>query len=105
MDTYHNSDQQTDYLFERLKDIEVRTEQMRQESERLRRIKDEAKMKVARKFPHLFPQQQLYGDGFDEISAAADTTSSSSVSSGDMTKSEGDAEVYGARGGARMSTL
>ena len=107
MDPYHNSDQQTDYLFERLKDIEVRTEQMRQESERLRRIKDEAKMKVARKFPHLFPQQQLHGrgDGFDEISAAADTTSSSSISSGDLTKSEGDAEVYGARSGARMSTL
>ena len=36
---------------------------------------------------------------------AVDTTSSSSISSGDMTKSEGDAEVYGARSGARMSAL
>ena len=91
----YSSDQQTDYLYEKLKDIEVRTEQMRLESERLRQIKDEAKMNVARQFPHLFPRHRQQ-EGFDEISASSST--SSSLSSGGMTKSEGDAEVHGARG-------
>ena len=50
-------DRQTEYLFERLQEIEYRTEEMRRESERLRMIKDEAKAKVVKQFPHLFTRR------------------------------------------------
>ena len=83
----------TQQLMRQLKEIEKKSAQMRKETERLRLLKDEAKQKVKENFPYIF-KRQLYeaGNEQDSIRFTEDELeiSDTSISSGDMTKSEGD---------------
>ena len=83
----------TQQLMRQLKEIEKKSAQMRKETERLRLLKDEAKQKVKENFPHIF-KRQFYdaGNEQDSIRFTEDELeiSDTSISSGDMTKSEGD---------------
>ena len=85
--------EKTQQLMKQLKEIEKKSIQMRKETERLRLLKDEAKQKVKENFPHIF-RRQLYesGNEQDSIRFTEDELeiSDTSISSGDMTKSEGD---------------
>ena len=87
--------EKTQQLMKRLSEIEKKSIQMRKETERLKKLKDEAKQKVKDNFPHLF-MRGLQDNGFanDEDSVMFTEEeleiSDTSFSSGDMTRSEGD---------------
>ena len=85
--------EKTQQLMRQLKEIERKSIQMRKETERLRLLKDEAKQKVKDNFPHIFKRQLFEGGNEqDSIRFTEDELeiSDTSISSGDMTRSEGD---------------
>ena len=85
----------TQLLMKRLNEIEKKSSQMRKETERLRKLKDEAKQKVKENFPHIF-KSDIHGivditdSNHIRFTEHELETSDTSISSGDMTRSEGD---------------
>ena len=96
--------EKTQQLMKHLKEIEQKSIQMRMETERLRNLKDEAKKKVKENFPHIFKSNfhDIENENnADSIRFTEDELeiSDTSVSSGDITRSEGDETTsrFGAR--------
>ena len=90
----------TQLLMKRLDEIAKKSMQMRRETERLRKLKEEAKQKVKENFPHLFKNNIFQLEGMsnsEHIRFSEDELerSDTSFSSGDMTKSEGDETAIG----------
>ena len=82
--------EKTQLLLKRLSEIEKKSKQMRNETERLRKLKDEAKQTVMENFPHLFKKdingiQGLNRSNHIRVTEDELEMSETSFSSGDMT--------------------
>ena len=64
----HRLERRSQALWDHLVRTERRAEELARETERLRRIKDEAKRLVAEKHPHLFRGEGEHHDEFESLS-------------------------------------